>query len=440
MKNKIICISFVVISLLLGGYLVGGKENKKEVKVSKVELGNLSSSVIYTGVVIPGEVIPIYIEAPALIETVLAKEGQEVNPGDKLMIFSTKSIIENDKELRINELDLKNIKLKIADLEGGSLKLELDNRKLEIRSLQEKIKGDERKLPVLTSETRVLKEKSEIYKKLLIEDGVSSIDSNRAITEAENKFVELEELKTNLELNRQKLELSAVSLESLTRQLIIEEANLKANLEKLQLENESLIRRAEQLKKPLESPIEGVITTVDVSEGSNVFSGQRLLAISPKGEGMIKVEIPMYVADSILRGQKTLIRTSTSQGEQLYTGTVERVSNIVRESGLSGKKDKIVEVEVKISEKNTLKPGFLTDVEISTESIRKTAIIPSFSVMEERGKSFVYVVKEGKAHKVEVEIGARTSTDYEVLNLPLGSQVIVNPFKVSNGDKVEIVI
>lgn len=437
--NKKIMIGAVVAVLAFGGYIVADKLSGKEVRVSKIEMGNLSSSILYAGIVTPGEVVPIYIEAPALIESVLARVGQEVEPGDRLMTFSSKSIIENDKELRVNELDIKDVNLRIADLEGGSLKLELDNRKLEMRNLEEKIKGDERRLPIITAETRTSRDKAEAYKKLLAADGVSSTEANRAITEADKKVAELEDLKTNLELNRQKFELSAVSFESLTRELQIEEAKLKSNLEKLQLNNEILVRRAEQLKKPLESPLAGVITAIDVIEGSNAFSGQRLLSISPNGESTVKVEVPMYQATSVSVNQKAVIRTSSSEGDLIYDGVVSRVSSIARESILGGKKDKVIEVEVKITQENSLKPGFITDVEITNESTRSVATVSSFSVIEEGDKAFVFVVDDGRVRKTEVKIGAKTSTEYEILNLPLGTEVVINPFKVNNGERVKAV-
>lgn len=438
-KNKIM-IGAVIAVLALGGYLLVDKVTGKDVKISKIEMGNLSSSILYAGMVAPGEVIPVYVEAPVLVESIMARVGQEVEPGDKLLTFSSKSVIENDKELRINELDIKDIKLRIADLDGGSLKLELDNRKLEMRNLEEKIRGDERRLPVLTAETRTLKEKAEAYKKLLAADGVSSTEANKAINEAEKKIVELEDLKTSLELNRQKFELSAVSFESLTRELAIEEAKLKSSLEKLQLMNEILVRRAEQLKKPLEAPVAGVITAIDVTEGSNMLSGQRLLAISPKGESIVKVEVPMYGASSVKQNQKALVRSSSSGGDLCYEGIVSRVSSVARESVLGGKNDKVIEVEVKVPGVNDLKPGFITDVEISSESSRSVATVSSFSVIEEGDRSYVYIVDEGRVRKTEVKIGAKTSTDYEVLNLPLGTEVVINPFKVSNGERVKAVI
>lgn len=437
--NKKIVSSIVIVALIFVGYILRERLTRKEVKVYKIEQGKSLTSILYAGVVAPGEVVPVYIEAPALIESLMARLGQEVEVGDKLMTFSSKSIIENDRELKINELDIKDVNLKIDDLEGGSLKLELDNRKLEMRSLEDKIKGDERRLPVLAAEVRALKEKVEAYKKLWVADGVSSLEVNKVITEADKKNVEFEDLKMSLELNRQKFELSAVSFESLTRELQIEEAKLKSTLEKLQLSHDILARRAEQLKKPLEAPVDGVITGIDVTEGSNAFSGQRLLSISPKGRSTVKVEIPLYQSSIVKVNQKGIIKDSSSKGE-VYTGIVSRVSNVARESLLGGKNDKVVEAEIIIENTNNLKPGFIVDVEIINESSNDLVTVPSFSIIEEGNKSYVFVVEDGKAYKKEVEIGVRGSSEYEILNIPLGTEVIVNPFKVSSGERVKAVI
>ncbi|MGL5057592.1 MAG: HlyD family efflux transporter periplasmic adaptor subunit [Fusobacteriaceae bacterium] len=439
--NKKIMIGAIILAVIFAGYSTLGKMLAlKEVKVSRIEMGNISSSTLYAGIVGTGDVVPVYIEAPALVESLLTSVGQEVKVGDKLLTFSSKSVIENDRELKINELDIKDIKLRIADLDGGSLKLELDNRKLEMKNLEEKIRGDERRLPVIAAETRSLKEKSSAYKILLAADGVSSTEANRAKNDADKKEVELEDLKTELSLNRQKFELSAVSFESLTRELAIQSAKLKSSLEKLNLMNEILARRAEQLKKPLEAPIAGVITALDVTEGSNVFGGERLLSISPNGISIVKVEVPIYAANSIALNQKALVKSRDSRGDSVYEGVVSRVSNLARESKLGGKKDNVIEIEIKIPAGNSLKPGFRADVEINSKTVQNVMTLNSFSVIEERENSYVYIVKDGKAIKTEVKVGSKTNKSYEIQNLPLGTEVVINPFRVKNGERVKVVI
>lgn len=433
-------IAILTVALLLAGGLAyrGFSSRYSEIKVEKLSLGDLSDSTLYGGIVAPGDLVPVYIEAPALVETVLAREGQEVEPGDKLMLFSQKSVLENERELRNNQLDLKDIELRIADLESGSLKLELDNRTLEIKNLEEKIKGDNRKLPVLTAESRAYKDKAEAYMKLLSKDGVSATEAEKAVTESGKKQVELEELRTNLELSRQKYELMIISYESLKRELNINEAQLKSQLEKLKLANEILTRRAEQIGKPLEAPIAGVITKIDVAEGSITQSGQRLLAISPFGDSKVKVEVPMYQASTIEVGQEARVVSKEAQGDKVYLGNVTRVSSVAKESSFSKIKEKVVEVEVEVRGENSLKPGFYTDVEIAGKSRREVPVVNSFSVLEENGNHYLFIVENGIVKKQEVKVGAKTVSAYEILDLPVGTEIAVNPFKVKNGEKVRV--
>ena len=410
-----------------------------EVKVTEVEIGNLSDMNLYTGMVVPGEVIPVYISAPAVVEKVLVTEGEHVTKDTELMIFSNKSIIENENLLKVNELDIRDMELRIADLESGSMKLELDNRLLEIENLKEMVIADERRLPVVQQETRVLQERADVYTKLLEKDGVSATEANKIISEAGRKKVEFEDLKTNLTLNKQKYELSKVSYESLKRQLDINKAQLNSNLEKLRLENEQLLLRDKQLKEPLKAGIDGVVVGLDVIEGTITQPGQRLLSISTSGENMVNVEVPLYQADAIKKGQPAVIISRDYEGDKEYKGIVERVSTAAVASKYTKGNDKVIQVEVSIKEDNDLRPGFIADVEISGQAKSAVPLINSFSVMEENGEHFVYIVDGRRARKQKINVGARTSGTYEVMDLPVGTKVIVNPFKVRNGEKVRIV-
>jgi multidrug efflux pump subunit AcrA (membrane-fusion protein) len=418
-------IEVIAVIVLVTGYLFLRVDpiNTKEVKVEKIEIGALSDAGTYSGTVIPGELVPLYIEAPAVVERIVAREGEEVEEGTELLFFSKKSLFENEKQMKINALDIENAELRIADLNSGTLKLELDNKVLEIKSLEELIKNDSKKLPVIEKQAKT-------YEKLLAEDGVSSI-------EASGKMMEYDELKTKLELNKQKYNLMTVSYESLRRQLNIDEAKIKSELSKLKLQRDTLTLREEQLKEPLKSTISGVIVKIDVVEGSVISPGERLLAIATKGENRVALEVPSYEAETLEKGQRAVITTRDSREKNTYEGYVNKVSSSAMESQRGN--NKIVSVEIGITGENDLKPGFIADVEISKKEKSNVPVISNFSVIEENGKYFVYVIKDGLAEKTEVEIGARSLNNYEVLNLPVGTEVIVNPFKVRAGEKVKVV-
>lgn len=439
MDKKKIAIAAIVVALAGFGAYKMNILGTTEVKVARIEVGDLSDMNLYTGMVVPGEVKPIYISAPAVVERILVKDGEEISKDTELVLFSNKSIMENNKALRINELDIQNVKLQIADLDSGSMKLELDNRELEIKNLEEKIKADMRKLPVVTEEARTLQKRAEAYLQLLSKDGVSATEASRINTESGRKQVELEDLKTNLELNRQKHQLMVVSYESLKRELNIEEAKLRSSLEKLELENEILKIRDKQLREPLTAGVDGVVVAVDVQEGSVTQPGERLLAISTNGGNRVNVEVPLYQASSIVKGQPALIVSRDSDGDKQYKGKVEKVSTAAVDSKYSKSKEKVIQVEVSIDEENDLRPGFIADVEISGQAKTSVPVVNSFSVIEEDGEYFVYINDGGRARKQKVNVGARTVSSYEILDLPVGTQVVVNPFKVRNGEKIRVV-
>lgn len=438
MKKKI-AIGAIVIALVGYGAYKMNILGTTEVKVARIEVGDLSDMNLYTGMVVPGEIKPVYISAPAVIERILVKDGEEITKDTELILFSNKSIMENDKALRVNELDIQNVKLQIADLDSGSMKLELDNRELEIKNLEEKIKADMRRLPVVTEEARTLQKRAEAYMQLLSKDGVSATEASRINTESGRKQIELEDLKTNLELNRQKHQLMVVSYESLKRELNIEEAKLRSSLEKLELENETLKIREKQLKEPLTAGVDGVVVGIDVQEGSVTQPGERLLAVSTTGGNRVNVEVPLYQSSAIAKGQPAIIVSRDSDGDKQYKGKVEKVSTAAVDSKYSKTKEKVIQVEVSIDEKNDLRPGFIADVEISGQAKTAVPVVNSFSVIEEDGEYFVYINDGGRARKQKVNVGARTVNSYEILDLPVGTQVIVNPFKVRNGEKIRVV-
>ena len=98
-----------------------------------------------------------------------------------------------------------------------------------------------------------------------------------------------------------------------------------------------------------------------------------------------------------------------------------------------------LDVEISIKGENDLRPGFVTDVEIAGKVKTNVPVINSFSVIESDGRYYVYIIENGVAKKQEVKVGGRTTSSYEILDLPVGTKVVVNPFKIKNGVKVKVV-
>jgi len=167
--------------------------------------------------------------------------------------------------------------------------------------------------------------------------------------------------------------------------------------------------------------------------------GKPLLNFSSLDAGLeIKVLIPVYQSQGITVGANANVISKGSLEEKEYTGKVISISSVAQVIRQGNKEDRYLTATVELDNSEGLLPGVNVGVEISGVDLSGINVVDAFSVMEEDGKSYVYIVENGKAQKVEIETGIKTLSKYEVLNLPEGTKVIVNPFKVRNGEKVSI--
>ena len=436
-------IKFGIAALVALGILFGIYRSNifgvTEVKTTKLEIGQLADENIYTGVVVPGEIKPIYVSSPAVVEKINVEVGEEISPETALLTFSNQSFIENEKKLKLNELDMRDLELRIADLDSGTMKLELDNKQLDIKDLEEQIKAYQRKLPTLAEEARIAKKKADTYMQLLAKDGVSATEASLMNTTANTKEAEYEDLKTTLELTKQKYQLMYISYESLKRELDINKAKLESELEKLKLQHDTLAKSNEELKNALHSKKAGFISSIDIVEGGTVAPGQRVMSIAIPGQTKVNLEVPVYQAGTLSKGQDATIISREGGSGNKYKGKVDKVSSFAVKSKLGKSTDKVIAVEVLIDGENDLKPGFIADVQVKGNSKKQGLMVNSFSVIEENGDYYVYINDNGKAQKQQIKVGLRDSNGYEILNLPSGTEIIVNPFKVRNGEKIRVV-
>ena len=230
-----------------------------------------------------------------------------------------------------------------------------------------------------------------------------------------------------------------VGYESLKRELDINKAKLESELEKLKLQHDTLVKSNEELKNALHSKQAGFISSIDIVEGGTVAPGQRVMSIALPGQTRVNLEVPVYQAGTLSKGQDATIISREGGSGNKYKGKVDKVSSFAVKSKLGKSTDKVIAVEVLIDGENDLKPGFIADVQVKGNSKKQGLMVNSFSVIEENGDYYVYINDNGKAQKQQIKVGLRDSNGYEILNLPSGTEIIVNPFKVRNGEKIRVV-
>ncbi|WP_319205504.1 efflux RND transporter periplasmic adaptor subunit [uncultured Ilyobacter sp.] len=406
------------------------------VKIEKLKKGSMNGDLIFQGVVVPKETIPLYVDVPVTVENILVKNGSLVKSGDPLLEFSASIKSELERSLEEVNLDLNNIDLELRDLTSGSLKLELENKTLEIRSLKAEINAMERALKVLKFESRTLRDQADAKMRLFESDGISSIEANASVTDANKKEAELTDQISSLEISRQQYELLLLSYERLKREQNLKSITLKSRRRKILLEKRDLETKLSNVNEPLKSPIDGLIAEIFVEEGIPVARGKKLISVVPEGSYMIKVDVPLYIASLIERGQKAVVTLSDNKSDKSYVGMVEKVAQGARIIESKNYEDKIVEVYIDVEKTEGLKLGYYTTVSIEEGKSSDLLTLNSFSVLEEDGKHFVYVFENGVAKKKFIKTGKVDSFRIEVLDLPEGTPIVVNPFEVYDNKKI----
>ncbi len=438
MKNKLLLSVFLAVAALgIQGIIRSGRGHQStEVKVEALKLGTFNEDLIFQGVIFPKENISLYTDTPTVIKSILVKEGYEVQKGDNLLEFSDTVKNDLERELEVIELDLKSRRLQLSDLRSGSIKLELEERELERSSLAEEIKSLNRDIKLLSFEAETSEKRADVMEELLKRKGVSSVEANEARALADRRRNELEDLKTTLNLSKQRYDLSVLSYERLKRELLLNENNIKGEYQKLLLQKNNIEKKLAEIKEPLRAPFAGIITEITAAEGAEVSQGGKLLSISPGNEFIVKLEVPLHQSKWIQVGQKAQITSREGFDNKKYLGEVYNIAKIAKLKEIRGTQERVIEIEVIVENSHGMKPGYVTDVEIKGTYQEGINTVSSFSVVEENGVNYVYTLDGNIVNKTRVDIGAKTTSEYEVLNLPAGTEIVVNPFKVNDGQKV----
>lgn len=184
----------------------------------------------------------------------------------------------------------------------------------------------------------------------------------------------------------------------------------------------------------LTSPFAGVIGKKSVEAGENVMPGQSVYTLLKTDIVKVKIPVPENEIAGIGRDQTARI-TVAALGGKSYSG-------IVKEKGVTANPVSHT-YEAKIPLPNPggeLMPGMVCRVTLEGDSATRTIVLPNRAVqVTGRGERFVWCVRDGKAARVPVTVGALTESGVEITGgLTAGEEVIVDGYqKVSEGTNVE---
>ena len=188
-------------------------------------------------------------------------------------------------------------------------------------------------------------------------------------------------------------------------------------------------------KTYIRAPFSGIIGLRNVSKGAYVSPNLVLANLQDVSRVKVDFSIPEKYASVFRRGQKIIFKVDGVSGDfeaEVYAFE-PKIESTTRSFILRA---------VTANPKNVLMPGIFANVSLKIGENSKAIMIPTQALVPQVKGQSVFVVKNGKAKQIEVEIGERTEENVQVTsgNITPGDTIITtNILRIKDGSSVKVV-
>ncbi|MGM0579257.1 MAG: efflux RND transporter periplasmic adaptor subunit [Bacteroidota bacterium] len=229
--------------------------------------------------------------------------------------------------------------------------------------------------------------------KLLVQTNVADLEAN------------LQRLKYTAQLNSE--------TEKRQKQLLEKEAISKeeydiafTDLKTTQSEMDAL--QAEIDKSRIRAPFSGFIGLRYVSEGSYITPSSEIASLYNVDPIKIEFSVPSRYSGLVKKGSKITFSSEAESKERKATvyAIEPQIDPVTRTLSVRAQAP---------NPNNTLIPGQFIRINLSLENRENAILIPTTAIMPKADGHTVFIIKDGKAHLKDVQLGARTSNRVEIL-------------------------
>jgi len=367
---------------------------RERLRFGRAVVGDLEHTVAVEGRVVAASRPTLFSPADGIV-AVRVDEGQTVAAGSVLAVVESPEL----------ESRLRQESATTEALTSEASRLELQARQNNLENEQSVELGEVRR----AAAARLVERNEKLYELGL----VNQIDLETARDNLKISDLELEQNRQRVELERDMLgfEVSDAS-HRLQRQRLIET---------------ELERQVNDLT--VVAPFDGMVATVSVEDRDAVIRGQPLIGVVDLSDLEVEVGIPENAADQVSPGVPAAM---TVDGVE-YSGEVTRIAPEVRSGQVVGR----------VTFAGGVPPGLRQNQRVATRLLldRRNNVlkVPRGPFLESGGGRHVYVVENGLARRREIEVGAISVGEVEILTgLREGEEIVLSD--MSQFDDVETVL
>lgn len=173
------------------------------------------------------------------------------------------------------------------------------------------------------------------------------------------------------------------------------------------------------------APFSGVVTARFVDPGALIqaatssVQAQPIVTIQDFHILRTYINIPEVDVAMIRRGSKATLTTAAYPGK-VFEASVTRFSEALDPASRTMKTEMDIPNPLSV-----LRPGMYVDVTLELESHPLALVIPDAALVVEDNRKYIYVVREGAAHRVALETGLDDGNQVEVLSGLKGDEQVI---------------
>lgn len=376
-------IAVVLVAAAVFGFrsLISPSIARAELRTALVEEGPVVATITASGTVVPEHEQVITSPIQARIEQVVHNTGEQVQPGDQILLLDrayTKLAYDKLKDEQ-EQSRHKSVQLNLnLEKKLNALKSQLEIKRMRVKSLQAQLE-DEQYLLKIGGGTQ---------------ESVKQAELNLKIAQQE-----LDQIERDMVTERQLLK--------------ADEQELRYTLAMQSRSIEELQRKMEQAEVRATQP--GVITWVKNEIGSNVNAGDIIARLADLSSYRVQATISDAFADQLSPGGSAVVRVNDTD----LKGTIASIKPTVE----NGTVTFFIALEEKAHQ--VLRPSLRVDVYVNTVSRPNTLRVKNGPYFRTSGRPQVFVLKDGELIRREATIGVSNVDYVELVSGVQSGEVVV---------------
>jgi HlyD family secretion protein len=370
-----------------------------------------------TGNVAAKESVALYVKTSQKVSAVHVKEGDTVSRGQALVDFDIAAEMDAlERKRAIAEINLKNAELNAQNAAMSATGNELlqyisdvDAAKKSVADAENDISA--RQIRINQQQIRVddAQKTMDRYGELLENAFATQDEYDTAVSAYKNAQETLSDLLLQKASAERDLEYRKTQLADAQKRLanardkLGDEANAlryeqqQNTAEMARIEISQIDEDMADLIQSLTSPVDGNVSNVGVADGATASRSSAVITLEDMSSVVVRADISEYDAPLLKLGQRAEI-TPYGLPDRVYAGTVTRIAATSFEKESGSDTEVVVPVEILVEDADEqLKTGYSADVDVTIEEVRDAISVPAQLIINEGGRTYVYVMKDPPA-------------------------------------------